>query len=172
MEIEEEKKMILKDINEDIEYIFTIKNEGDYLHFIATENDEHCPFLFENNFNLEDFIEHHKAFKACDNIEEVEQHFYKLYEKGKLDIAELGGQDEKQIQAKIGDISEETDAQEFDLIKKTKYTEKDVMDFYQIYKKDKKLKETIKKVVKKGLEGEHPVKKQILALLRENENKE
>ena len=167
MEIEEEKKMILKDENEDIEYIFTIKKEGDYLHFIATENDEHCPFLFENNFNLEDFIEHHKAFKACDNIEEVEQHFYKLYEKGKLDIAELGGQNEKQIQAKIGDISEETDAKEFDLIKKTKYTEKDVMEFYQIYKKDKKLKEKIKKVVKKGLEGENPVKKEILALLKE-----
>ena len=100
----EEKKMILKDINEDIENIFTIKYEGDYLHFIATENDEHYPFLFENNFILEDFIEHHKAFKACDNIEEIEKHFYKLYEKGKLDIAELVGQNEKQIQAKIGDM--------------------------------------------------------------------
>ena len=164
--------MILKDINEDIEYIFTIKNEGDYLHFIATENDEHCPFLFENNFNLEDFIEHHKAFKACDNIEEVEQHFYTLYEKGKLDIAELVGKNEKQIQAKIGNISEETEAQEFDLIKKTKYTEEDVMEFYEIYKKDKKLKENIKQAVKKGLGVEHPVRKEILALLKENENKE
>ena len=41
------------------------------------------------------------------------------------------------------------------------------MEFYQIYKKDKKLKEKIKKVVKKGLEGENPVKKEILALLKE-----
>ena len=167
----ENKKMILKDINQDIEYIFTIKNEGDYLHFIATENDEYCPFLFENNFNLEDFIEHHKAFRACDNIGEIEQHFYKLYENGKLDIAELVGQNEKQIKAKIGDISEEKDAQDFDLIRKTKYTEEDVMNFYQIYKKDKILKQKIKEAVIKGLEGEHPVKKEVLAIFEKMINK-
>ena len=67
-----EKKMILKNINEDIEQIFIIKNEDDYLHFIATENEKSFPLLFENNFNLKHFIEQLKIFKACDNIEEIE----------------------------------------------------------------------------------------------------
>ena len=45
--MELKKKKILKDALEDIEYIFAIKNEEDYLLFIATENDEHFPFLFK-----------------------------------------------------------------------------------------------------------------------------
>ena len=160
--------MILNDIVDETEYIFSIKREADKLHFILSENDSLCPYIFENKFSLEDFIKHHKAFKSCQNVDVIEHHFYKLYEKNKLMAFRLGPINQMQIQAIIGDISEETNSEVFDLYKSIKYNDEDVMVFYEIYKKDKLLKTKLKKIVIKGLEKENPLRKEILGLIKEN----
>ena len=163
-----EEKMILKDISNDTEYIFTIINEGSNLRFILTENDEKCPFIFENTFELDDFIEHHKAFRSCDDIEQIEHHFNVLYKKEKLTVYNIGSEQERQIEALIGNISEETKSKEFVLSRKLKYTDEDVLEFYKIYKKDKVLKGKIKTKIEKGLEKENPLRKDILSLFEQN----
>ena len=158
--------MILKDIVCDTEYIFTIEKEGDKLHFIIKEKDDHCPFIFEKAFNLNNFIQIHKAFKSCDDISEVEQHFYLLYEKGKLSTFSLNNEIDRIIEAKIGDISEETECI-FTLDKKYIYTYKNVIELYEIYKKDKELKQRIKSIIGKYLPAENPLTKEICMLIDE-----
>ena len=164
----EPKQMKIKDTVDDTEYSFTIENEGDKLHFKIVETDEKCPFIFENTFDLDDFIEKHKAFKQCDNVSEVEQHFYKLFDKGKLSIFDLGDPNEKNIQPKIGDISEEVDSFYFSLHKKYTYNDEGVLELYNIYKKDKKVKDKIKEIILNKIEKENPLRKDILNLLEEN----
>ena len=162
------EKMILKDEYNNIEYIFTIIKEGTYLHFIVTENDEKCPFIYENTFDLEDFIQHHKAFKSCDDISQIEQHFYNLYQIKKLSIYEIGSNNEKQIEATIYFLSEETKTKEFNLYRKFKYNDNDVLEFYNKYKKDKQFKEKIKNKIEKNLKIDNPLRKDIFELIEES----
>ncbi len=161
---ENSKKMILIDVTNDREYIFTIEKVNDTLHFIIKEKDDHCPYIFEKSFELDDFIRTHKAFKSCDNISEVEQHFYILYKKEKLCTFSLNLDRDRDIQAKIGDISEEVECT-FTLDKKYICTEKNIMELYEIYKKDKELKAKIKSLITKNLSAENPLTKDILKLI-------
>ena len=167
------KEMILKCYADSTEFIFTIKKEEDKLHFIIKENDDKCPFIFESTFDLDNFIQINKAFKSCDDISEVEEHFYILYEKNKLYIILPGLERERYLGAKIGDISKEDDSI-FPLEKKYTYTNENVMELYGIYKKDKNLekeiknlKEKIKNLIRNNNAAENPLTKELLYLIGE-----
>ena len=58
-----EEEMKLED-GDGVEYHLEMYKNDDKIHFKIRENKVYPPFTFENDFSLEDFINHHKAFKS------------------------------------------------------------------------------------------------------------
>ena len=96
-----------------VEYHLEIYRNDDKIHFKIRENKVYPPFTFENDFTMNDFIDHHKAFRSCVDLDEVLQHFKNLYNNGKLNLYNLGEKDKRVIIANIWDISEEKDTKDF-----------------------------------------------------------
>ena len=169
--MEEKKKMLLKD-SEDIEYILEFQIESDKIHFTIIENNVYAPFTFEEYFSLQDFIERHAIFKACDNLEEVLYHLKNLYTKNKITLNNLGPKEERYLCFTVMDISRESNTQDFVLkLKMTSDKDKALADLYEIQKDQIKLFKKIKELTQKNLPNEHPFKKNISKLLDECNSK-
>ena len=161
------EEMILIDDNKK-EYIFKLELEANSIHFWLKENKVYAPFTFENSYTLEDLIKLHKAFKACDDIEEVYKHFLNLYKKGRLILMDIISREKLLINCIIYYISE-SDKENFDLFLEKKMTEEKDEALLELYKKQKeqlaKLKK-IKKYIGDGLAMEHPMFKEINELIK------
>ena len=105
-------KKLLKD-NYDVEYILEYTIENDSILFKIIENKVYSPFTFEAEFTLQDFIDHHAAFKSCDNLDEVLRHLDNLYKDNKIILDNISQADERYLYFNIFDISEEIRTKEF-----------------------------------------------------------
>ena len=149
-----------------IEYHLEIYRNDDKIHFKIRENKVYPPFTFENDFTMNDFIEHHKAFRSCVDLDEVLQHFKNLYNNGKLNLYNLGEKEKRVIIANIWDISEEKDTKDFDLYQKmTEKKDIALSDLYNIQKKQVGILKSIKQMIKESLTDENPLKKAITDIL-------
>ena len=174
MEIKEttsNSKMLLKD-SEDIEYVLEFQIEDNKIHFKIIENNVYAPFTFEESFSLEDFIERHAAFKACDNLEEVLYHLSNLYKNKKITLNNLGPKEERYLSFTVYDISIESNTQDFVLkLKMTSDKDKALADLYKIQKDQLELFRKIQELAQKNLPKEHPLKKSISDILNECKSK-
>ena len=155
----EEKTMTIFSKNEETEYFLKFFKEGNSIHFILKETKVYSPFTFEANFTIEDFFEHHKGFRSCDDINEVIEHLNVLYNKKKISLENLGFEEERYLYIEAWDISIEFQTEQpFALKRKmTDEKEKALLDLYYIQKQQIKL---LKKI-QKYLSVEHPLNKEI-----------
>ena len=169
MEENEEKIMVIKD-DENTEFIFKMYIEDSYLHFWLKENKVYAPFTFEETFTMQEIIEHHKAFRACDNLEEVYKHLINLYEadKNRVAIYVLGPQKERSIIFRIDYISEAgVDTKDFTVkLKMTEEKDKDLLELYGIQKRQIERLKKIKRIIDKK-SPEYPLCKAINKILAE-----
>ena len=57
-------------------------NDEELLCIELSEIGALCPFIYQRKLNLEDMKKIHKAFRACDNMKEVEEHINRLFKAG------------------------------------------------------------------------------------------
>ena len=167
-----EEEMILKDDNGK-EYIFKIELEENSIHFYIKENKVYAPFTFESFYTLEQIISLHKAFKACDNLEEVYKHLRNLYKKNKFSLLDISSSDKRFINCRFDYISIE-DTENLDFIVEKKMTEekdRDLLELYKIQKEQLDKFKKIKKMIEKGLTKEHPLYKEIYKIIEQCQSK-
>ena len=173
-EEKQEKKMNLKD-NDETQFIFRMYIKDNSIHFCLQENNLYVPFTFENSFTMDDFIERHKIFKACEDLEEVYKHLEKLYDKEKIFLYNMGDEEHRYLIIKVDFISEENEeTQEFEVdLKMTEEKDRDLLELYNIQKQQiaklKKIKELI--TDKNGVVKEFPIYKKIYDIIEECESK-
>ena len=166
-EVEQVNKKIMKieDGYDNIEYFLEMYKEGDHIHFKIKESKVHAPFTFEGDYTMEDFIKQHRAFKSCDNLDEVLEHLYTLFDNGKACLMSVGPKEEKYLYFKIWDISQEEDTQQFKLVfKMTENKDEELFTLYEIQNNQIKQLKQIKKLVEKNLSSENPLSKELLNL--------
>ena len=163
-----EDKMILID-NENTEFQFKMKIEDSYLHFWLKENKVYAPFTFEQKFDMKDIIDHHKCFRACDDLEEVHKHLLKLYERNRVSLYVLGPPDERAIIFRVDFIAnEEEETKDFTVkLKMTEDKDKDLFELYKIQKAQIEKLRKVKRIIDNGLSKEYPLYKEINEILGE-----
>ena len=160
------KKMLLEDSSDHVKYIVEFTKEGDHIHFMLRESNLFPPFTFENDYTMEEFIEQHKAFKSCDNLDEVLKHLYNLYDQKKVDLMSLGSKEEKHLTFTIWDISSETDTKLFKaVLKMTEKKDEDLAKLYEIQNEQIQRLIEVKKYTESNIAKENPLSKEILDLL-------
>jgi hypothetical protein len=160
------KKMILEDSYDKVRYNVEFTKEGDHIHFMIRESDLFPPFTFENDYTMQEFIEQHKAFKSCDNLDEVLQHLYNLYDQKKVDLMSIGAKEEKYLTFTIWDISAEYDTKLFKaVLKMTKKKDEDLAKLYEIQNEQIQRLIEVKKYTESNIAKENPLSKEILDLL-------
>ena len=164
--MDKEEEMKLED-GDGIEYHLEMSRNDDKIHIKIRENKVYPPFTFENDFSMEDFIEHHKAFKSSVDLDEVLQHLKNLYNNGKLALFNLGQDDQRSLIATIWDISEEKETQDFILNRQmTKKKDIALSDLYNIQKKQVEILKQINKMINQSLNDQNPLKKAISDILQ------
>ncbi len=167
-----EEEMFLKDDNGK-EYIFKLQLEDDSIHFYLKENKVYAPFTFESFYTLAKIIKLHKAFKACDDLEEVYKHLLNLYKRDKMALMDVISSEKLLINCRFDYISVE-DTENIDFIVEKKMTEEKDRDLLELYKIQKKQLETfkkIKKMVEKGMTKENPLYKEIFKIIEQCRSK-
>ena len=165
MDSDKTEEMKLED-GDGVEYHLEMHKNDDKIHFKIRENKVYPPFTFENDFSLEDFINHHKAFKSCVDLDEALYHLKKLYNNDKISLFDLGEADKRALIASIWDISEEKETQDF-VLDRQMTEKKDIAlsDLYNIQKKQVETLKTIKKMITESLNDQNPLKKNITEIL-------
>ena len=167
-----EEEMFLKDDNGK-DYIFKLQLEEDSIHFYLKENKVYAPFTFESFYTLDQIIKLHKAFKACDDLEEVYKHLLNLYKRDKMALMDVISSEKLLINCRFDYISVE-DTENIDIIVEKKMTEEKDRDLLELYKIQKKQLETfkkIKKMVEKGMTKENPLYKEIFKIIEQCRSK-
>ena len=171
MEIEKNKKIMkLKDSYEDVNYFVEFYKEGDHIHFKLKESDLYPIYTFESDYTMDDFIQQHKAFKSCDDLDEVLQHLYNLYDSKKIDLFSAGTKEEKYLSFKLWDISTEDESKLFKMtLVMTENKDEDLAILYDIQKKQianlKKIKSLVEDKSNKAKNNQ--LCEEILNLLKE-----
>jgi len=166
----EEEKMKLEEITEEATYFFNLNIEGNKLVMKIEEDKVYAPFTFEAGFTKDDFIDHHKVFRGCNDLEEIMEHVKKLHQKGKVDLKFLGVTRNREIFLKVADISlEDQVTKEFTLEQKMVENKDEALKkLYDIQKDDFDKMKKIKEYVEKELPAESPLRKQIIANLEKS----
>ena len=161
-----EKEMNLVDISDNIEYKFEMLKENDHIHFVIKENNLYTPFTYECDYTLEDFIKQHKAFRSCDDLEEVLKHLYRLYDNGRAILRSAEINNEKFLFFKIWNISEEQDTKPFRLVFTiTENKDDDLAMLYEIQNMHVEQLKRIKSMIKKKMAEDNPLRKELLAII-------
>ena len=169
MEFDDDKPMLYKDNIENIEYILQFQVDEDKLLIKVKENNEFAPFTYEGNFSHEEFIEIHKIFNACQDLDEILIHLKLLYKKKKLHINDVGVEKSRNIYFNVTCISREEKTETLDLERQMVENKDDVL--IQLYKEQKRQIKIIKEIEAlsaKGLEG-NELRKKVLEILKDNE---
>ena len=132
----QEKKMYLIDDCDEIHFEFRMILEEDKIHFWLKEDKVFTPFTFEKFFTYEQFVEHHKIFKACDNLKEIHKHLINLYNAKRIKLMAVGASNERMIVFNVAFISnQEEKTQDFTLeLNMTENKDDDLLRLYNIQK--------------------------------------
>ena len=132
----QEKEMHLIDLDDDIQYMLKMFLEEDKIHFWLKEDKIFTPFTFEQFFTYEQFVEHHKIFKACDNLKEIHKHLINLYNAKRIKLMAVGGSNERMIIFNVAFISnQEEKTKDFTLeLNMTENKDDDLLRLYKIQK--------------------------------------
>ena len=165
---EEGMKLKIDSLDGEVEYLLKMTKEGDHIHFMLRECNLFPPFTFEGDYTMKDFISKHVAFKSCDNLDELLEHLSNLYKQNKIELSNLGGNEELQLRLTIWDISVEEKTEPFIVeLKMTENKDEDLAKLYEIQNTQVEILKQIKEYVKKNMENQNPISKKILELLKD-----
>ena len=171
---ENQEKMYLIESNQGVHFEFKIFLEEDKIRFWIKEDKIFAPYTFEESFTYDQFVEHHKIFKACDNLNEIYDHFIQLYKSKKIALMDCGANDERILDVKVDFIAKANDdVKDFSIIMKmTENKEEDLMKLYNIQKDQIAALREIKQLLKKEqLSKEVPFYKAIMEEIDKCESK-
>ena len=161
----QEKKMYLIDDYDKIHFEFKMILEEDKIHFWIKEDKIFAPYTFEESFTYDQFVEHHKIFKACDDLNEILGHLKKLYDKNRIKLMAVGPTNERILIFNISYIAiEEEKTPDFTLeLKMTENKDEDLLKLYEIQKDQIAALKKIKKLLmEEQLSKEVPFYKAIM----------
>ena len=161
----QEKKMYLIDDYDKIHFEFKMILEEDKIHFWIKEDKIFAPYTFEESFTYDQFVEHHRIFKACENLKEIYEHFIQLYKKEKITLFDCGPKDVRFLDVKVDYISLANDkTDDFPIVMKmTENKDEDLLKLYKIQKDQiAALKKITKLLEKEQLSKEVPFYKAIM----------
>ena len=141
----DKKKQIILD--EDTLFQFDCEVDDDYLILKLSEIDALAPFIYIKKITLDELIKAHKAFKACDNLNEVKEHIDRLFLNKRIKLSQKK-REEIIFNFKIFYLSHED---KFEIIANREMTdEKDPMllKLYDIQKKKLKILKEFEKYIK------------------------
>ena len=151
---------------------FSIDDESDSIHFKIIENNVYSPFTFEAKFALDDFINNHPTFSACDNLEEIIYHLNNLYKDNKIKLSNCASPKERILNFNVYNISEEVTTEDFSLkLIMTEKKDEALDDLYKIQKNQIELLKKIKSITEKDLVKQNPLYKGIIKLFEECNSK-
>ena len=103
------KKIIkIEDSYDNTEYFLEMFKEGDHIHFRIKESKLRSSLTFENDYTMEDFIKANKVFNSCDDLDEILNNLYSIYNNKKVELMSAGTSEEKYLFFDIWCISEYT----------------------------------------------------------------
>ena len=161
----QEKKMYLIDDYDKVHYEFKMILEEDKIHFWIKEDKIFAPYTFEEYFTYDQFVEHHKIFKACDDLNEILGHLNKLYDKNRIKLMAIGTNHDRILVFNLSFISEpEEQTPNFVLeLKMTENKDEDLLKLYKIQKDQIAALKNIKQLLKEEqLSKELPFYKAIM----------
>ena len=141
----DKKKQIILD--EDTLFQFDCEVDDDYLILKLSEIDALAPFIYIKKITLDELIKAHKAFKACDDLNEVKEHIDRLFVNKRIKLSQKK-REEIIFNFKIFYLSHED---KFEIIANREMTdEKDPMllKLYDIQKKKLKILKEFEKYIK------------------------
>ena len=146
----EQKKMYLIDECDEIHFEFRMILEEDKIHFWLKEDKIYAPFTFEESFTYDQFVEHHKIFKACDDLKEIHKHLINLYDNKRIKLMAVGASNERMLVFNVAFISlKEEKTQDFTLeLKMTENKDDDLLKLYNIQKDQIAALRKVKKLLK------------------------
>ena len=143
-DVDKEKQIIL---NEDTLFQFDCEVDDDYLILKLSEIDALSPFIYIKKITLDELIKAHKAFKACDNLNEAKEHINRLFINERIKLSQKK-REEIIFNFKILYLSIED---KFEIVANREMTgEKDQMllKLYDIQKKKLKILKEFEKYIK------------------------
>ena len=169
----EQKKMYLIDECDEIHFEFRMILEEDKIHFWLKEDKIYAPFTFEESFTYDQFVEHHKIFKACDDLKEIHKHLINLYDNKRIKLMAVGASNERMLVFNVAFISlKEEKTQDFTLeLKMTENKDDDLLKLYNIQKDQIAALRKVKKLLKDAqLPKEVPFYKAIMEEIDKSES--
>ena len=80
------------------EFSCTASNEKDELCLELSEIGALCPFIYQKKLSLDDMISKHKAFRTCNDVQEVKEHIDRLFnQKGKIKLSKNNNEGNKSV---------------------------------------------------------------------------
>ena len=150
-----ERQMLYMSRLEKLEYIIEFKIINGNILIKMKENNEFVPYTYEGLFSHDDFIEHHRAFKSCVNVQEILAHLTNLYNNENVIIGDVGKDNCRYITFKILYISSEENTLTFELERKmVEDKDKALIESYEELKRKIKIIKQIEQLVNSGEIGD------------------
>ena len=151
------------------EFSCTASNEKDELCLELSEIGALCPFIYQKKLSLDDMISKHKAFRICNDVQEVKEHIDRLFnQKGKIKLSKNNNEDNKSVilTLKVSLFAKEDDI--FIELNQLMTTEKNEIleELYKIEKNSDKVFKNLKKYMEDN--GLRDALKKFNDLLKEN----
>ena len=151
------------------EFSCTASNEKDELCLELSEIGALCPFIYQKKLSLDDMISKHKAFRTCNDVQEVKEHIDRLFnQKGKIKLSKNNNEDNKSVilTLKVSLFAKEDDI--FIELNQLMTTEKNetLEELYKIEKNSDKVFKNLKKYMEDN--GLRDALKKFNDLLKEN----
>ena len=161
-EVEEDKKI---ELNDNTIYQFDCILNDNYISLILTEIDLLAPFVYQRDITLKELIEINKIFRACDDLNEVKNHFENLFKKKMIKLSQDENQKDKiTFKIKANNISRE---EKFEIVAERVMTEYKVpylMKLYNIEKAQEKYIKGIESILEKYKNS--PLSKKIMDIIQ------
>ena len=151
------------------EFSCTASKDKDELCLELSEIGALCPFIYQKKLSLDDMISKHKAFRTCNDVQEVKEHIDRLFnQKGKIKLSKNNNEDNKSVilTLKVSLFAKEDDI--FIELNQLMTTEKNetLEELYKIEKNSDKVFKNLKKYMEDN--GLRDALKKFNDLLKEN----
>ena len=161
-EVEEDKKI---ELNDNTIYQFDCIVNDNYISLILTEIDLLAPFVYQRDITLKELIEINKIFRACDDLNEVKNHFENLFKKKMIKLSQDENQKDK-ITFKI-EANNISRVEKFEIVAErvmTEYKGPYLMKLYNIEKAQEKYIKGIESILEKYKNS--PLSKKIIDIIQ------
>ena len=150
-------------LNSQTLFQFSTDIEDDKLVLKLNEIGAFSPFIYLKKLTLDDFIQNHKMFRSCGNLQEVQNHIAILFANNKIKLTQNKDEEDAIIlNIKTRNISEDVQIKIEGERKMTTQKDESLMKLYKIQKNEIKILKEIENFIKEnGKDGDNEIIKKI-----------